>query len=940
MIFIVEKEFLNPTTKAKDTVNLFVGQFREDNYVGLESVLFTPEIFNDLSQSCNAKIFKTDDIASALIAVVDTSDAVSLTAFYNLILKNMMDKPEQFQASQDIIVTNLATKLNNSIPGSLLENCKNLIYSIIRLIDFSANDRKTCGVGLGVASYLEGFEALTAAYIESQHETENTAFVKMKTCTDKVMLRLPTRTELLSDEISYADILPKRKDICEPYEYPAAYTVMYDEISSGIPKSYYPMIEGNSANNTLPIQENEQEFYDLLVQWIKNNVEEAYGKELEDKDLVIDKVTLDYLEHLLTKIYYWHWSHSSAVPKILDVDDEDDDVDTDINSSQSSYEFTIKAGQDTDTVIEGYTLLKNFVKEAAMKIDYKIYAEAIIRLLRWGTRKQTALIFEGFPYEFNLALGRRAAYNGVISDYQKLTDDNGNSSIPAAAIMMDVPLADQRLSQIFGRQLTLIPIPIGLRVVEQYAHKGTEKKIVLHKYISIIDVVMDLLRKKSGRSHNFDFVGIDMDDAGNIVMAQDIKYPGQRDMYKQLKDYYEKAKNSLLASPFFTKGCEDVFLELGSYDATKDYNFFTIMERFMQDSNAAAIIQSQSFKTKKELADKFESAAIMNTDNAICANLFRQYIAVLGAVFKSMNNDIIKDFSAILNVYKDVLVKFNYKGDSSFLTETKCNRDSAAEMYEIIVNGNAATQALAQEEKTAVSEESEKSIKVMQSFGNTEQKEEPMTAPEEPTAPEESVAPDREPEIEEPVVSEDEKPAVEEPEVESIGLEDEKPVVEPVSETTEEPVVEEDEKQVVSQTEDSPIESKPTEVASNPTIIEKEVIKEVKVPMTGSEFITSSFIDSEAASRITPSNIVCGGANGTIYCYFIVENINGDKVLTILEHSTITNNGITTKQFVELNTLKQWFFRQFVRLADNKPSKVKFESKKAMYDFMSICAKV
>ena len=77
-------------------------------------------------------------------------------------------------------------------------------------------------------------------------------------------------------------------------------------------------------------------------------------------------------------------------------------------------------------MINAIMLLTSFVEKAKAVVGYQVYAEAVIKLLRWGSRKCSGLLITGYNQIFQLGTNTIRPYIGAISDYEPSTDAEGN----------------------------------------------------------------------------------------------------------------------------------------------------------------------------------------------------------------------------------------------------------------------------------------------------------------------------------------------------------------------------------------------------------------------------------------------------------------------------------------------------------------------------------
>ena len=132
-------------------------------------------------------------------------------------------------------------------------------------------------------------------------------------CEDPLFIALPTLNQLSDEDLQYADIIPDRSMLCDPYTNPIYGTYRYKEVTA--PGSFDRiLIEGSADNNGKPLYDNEKKFHDALVSWIKYNINE--NPKLQG-GTVIDLVSQSFLRELISHLYMYHWGHNENMPVLI-----------------------------------------------------------------------------------------------------------------------------------------------------------------------------------------------------------------------------------------------------------------------------------------------------------------------------------------------------------------------------------------------------------------------------------------------------------------------------------------------------------------------------------------------------------------------------------------------------------------------------------------------
>ena len=406
MLFTNKQEILNSKTGVSTSFEVVVAYSNKES--GTELTISAASILNNLnyfdlvSKTYGVKIIKTPEMKNPILVFEGANeDVLDIASLYNQVASIFDKSEEMLEKIKPQIVGLLQQQLGaySNVASEILEAAILHHKTELGLINIVADS-------FGATQIHRDFLEDTMKFLNSQkREVIHTENKFQKECTDPIMFRLPSRDEMENEDIKTSEIMPERFQICEPYKYPDAYEVYYDKASSRVPKDYFPMIEGNPANNTLPIQENEKEFYENLNTWILNNLKIVYAEKLdsmEEKDFVLDSTTESYLNMLIERVYRWHWGHSEHVPEKRKEDLNDDTEEENDGTEKSNYIFTRKPGNEDKPLYAAYESLRNFLRQASMQCSYKIYSEALIKIARWGTRKPTALAFDDYNYTSSL----------------------------------------------------------------------------------------------------------------------------------------------------------------------------------------------------------------------------------------------------------------------------------------------------------------------------------------------------------------------------------------------------------------------------------------------------------------------------------------------------------------------------------------------------------
>lgn len=375
----------------------------------------------------------------------------------------------------------------------------------------------------------------------------------MNTPKDEVYIEIPRFEVILRGNTDTDDIntsmMPSRNSIMSPYRNPKLYRPNFELYLGDTPKEY---VTGSVKNNDLPIQPNEQEYYEALKDLI------SFG--IKNKDNIPGSIeaVYAYLMKLANTVASWNWSHTGLLPVAEGIDDGDDN-DTDVYESKDdtkenlagSKEFIATGRTLSDFAGDGQIYLESFIQSASQK-DIYAPAEAIIKLLRWGDRKPTRLKLEGSEkyFDLNKFISVEGSGDWESIEVQKVA---GYTYAPITIVMADGSFADAKYLVNCGYDNSTLGIPVGIICSKKFVN-NKEQLVVF----SMVDVIREL------RNGTIDIAGfklegdnvkttfhVDLSDAdedtvtlNNIISIVEAKEDGSVvfNRSSELKDFYLEFK--------------------------------------------------------------------------------------------------------------------------------------------------------------------------------------------------------------------------------------------------------------------------------------------------------------------------------------------------------------------------------------------------------------
>lgn len=255
--------------------------------------------------------------------------------------------------------------------------------------------------------------------------------------------------ESLNPQINFGNIPVKR---LFPYIDSVAYEDALRMMGNPIPVTY---IIGNPQNNMLGIQPNEMRYYEALKNliiegiMIENNVVTRDEVEALMAQGKRSKIVDQYLADLAADAFAVNWTHTGMVLNTIEsevTDDDDDDSQGNVEigvAYPGYYRVDFKDGELITTMlvetcrkkftegsfIEGITRIRHYCNNQIF--NSFAWAEALIRLLRWGDRKPSCLCIKSFdnskPEYLDLNTMTLTPFAGNVEDLVPVYIDQDNN---------------------------------------------------------------------------------------------------------------------------------------------------------------------------------------------------------------------------------------------------------------------------------------------------------------------------------------------------------------------------------------------------------------------------------------------------------------------------------------------------------------------------------
>lgn len=663
---------------STESVKILIGAKLANSDIVLEAtkMMVDASALESIKTECSPKIaaFDKDSLLYVTLeSIYNESNAIDVAAVIKLI-SNIYSAGKEYTAQHTkMIMQQLVAKCNLDEDTA---TC--VVWYTLEFLKYEREGKLVGPINVGPSYYDQKFFTSTQLLINEINAETTWPFSKIKpednvtvfqnTATDTLFIELPNRNQFLQDEFNIMSIMPAVSDLCEPYRGIPIDDITLYKSDERISPTHYRLFEGEASNNTCEIFENEKLYYDSLIEWVKFNMKNAALGDIDvsPSNPNLDKISQNYLEELAKVLYTRHWYHNINIPIYNPMEqDEDDDMLEMVSDSNvvSDYKFRpsleerdrIKGGiMEIDLVsskrVNALERLVDFLSEASLSVGYIAYIQAIIQLARWGDRKPSNIIIDGYSLVFSLNDNKIKPYMGNISNYQ-LVEVDGCPVKAIAGLYHDVPLKCREFLLANNYSAKNITAPVGLNVVKQLQNQTNSgpKQIMSYMSYSIIDVVNSYINNGDLKIAGISFDGdkFTADDA--IALDPSYTYSVMQNNIKE-----EDNLESLFKA---SQDLEDYLIELG-INSAKIITHFDILSRCARHDDFDAIAEAMHFSSKADFIEKRNNKIIKSPLEAFVFNygmkLFKVYIKV-SLRLNELQSERAITMSDVLNVYKEIL---------------------------------------------------------------------------------------------------------------------------------------------------------------------------------------------------------------------------------------------------------------------------------------------
>lgn len=617
------------------------------------------EVFEQQGVPLKIAKLPTIDMPVAVIGVADldsVDQAVIVTPIKNLAYGQF----EEFGGIEigDERLSSLKNVINGAISNEALT--VSILSGIMTQYVWEHAEETETAIPADINLLDDDFSVVTKNYVDSLNAKFSSALgnlpginnvtVYQHACEDPLFIALPTLQQLSDEDLKYSEIIPARRELCDPYTNQVLYTYRYKDIVA--PGSFEQrLVEGSSDNNKTELYPNEVKFHDALDTWIKYNINE--NPRLQG-GTVIDAVSQSFLRELISYLYMYHWGHLENMPVSIN-----DSYDEESESFDSRYMFADIEGRGRIGSNAILSLL-SFVSDASAAIGYTVYVDTIIQLCRWGTRKPTRILIDGYDQFFNLGKGVAEAIC-VVRGEAKLQKINGCDYSLICGIKDQTPIADRSVA-IDGNPLRRWPMSVGVLLKAQYVDDAGNV-FPVNKAFSMIDLIREMLL------NGMTVDGITVSNGS--FTAEQITECVTTDEMITLNERDDQLQKTI----FRSMPLENLYMRLatGAIDSLTYDNQFTIMRSRMQLSDAVKSFDRYRFSSYAELKNVIErtcstTGTVINA--CVAAVLYKVYFSVAAKYQQTWG------LTECINAWRDAMIETNYVDEAVFYKEMHLSGDA------------------------------------------------------------------------------------------------------------------------------------------------------------------------------------------------------------------------------------------------------------------------
>ena len=629
---------------------------------------------------------------------------------------------EQISVMKTAIIESFKANYNIDLDTSIADN---IIKMCIGFVEYLKSDNYDLCVHR--VSSIDGPMELDDLIVNAKLNSK-TSFVdpsKNKTLymekpDSQLFIKIPRIEDIKNNYFNGLKMIPKRQDIMpEPLD-PLFLTPQYVQVTRN---STRYLVEGDSRNNKLPIQANEKLYYDAICKMLtlaREDMETTYktpeGEEVEAGEHSITYQAIRfYLIYLIEAAARFNWAHNARI--VLSREDEIYDSDDDDNSSSTSddvygsnaYRYTTDIdilGNMSAATIRNLRKSDNISEEQKRRIDAmlrrpsddiigEVYdmlfeidrnciAEFLIKMLRWGNRKPTAITFSCFesgssvnsdvnPFEFDLAGFRPTTpSSSFVNSELKIVDGHEfmfDSLIVSGTVVKDTEFCYQEI----GTSMSIPSSVVGMKTYREYIG---DQDISYKQYVYLS--LFDILEIVAADPERIEGITLARDGTIKFEVPERVGNPRAIRLGGVLTDVSRsKGEHLLYVSDTVTKNSVNL-------NASGDFGaYLRIINEIFTNSDLSNMVGLGSFDTLQQASEIITERNCTNDELLIAKMVADSSAPLLNTLRKAAETDSVSDISYLLNTLHD----FMRGGSNMSGAQSNVNITNAAAVEKLNVFG-------------------------------------------------------------------------------------------------------------------------------------------------------------------------------------------------------------------------------------------------------------
>lgn len=590
----------------------------------IEEVWGDSSFIDAISEMCGAT-FTYNYISNKPMILVDSG--VNVTQLYSYAKMN------SFKTTDINLIQQILTVFNKSNMICCESDIVLFLNQLKKFDDYiNSDDTKICLDYSNQFEVDEDIKSLINKQAGGYPKPANNKTLFMNTEESEVFVHIPSLTALKEGFYN----LPEQEAINAPYgelskeDRSILYsTKIYTYINEGgkyvtLEDYIFGLPENNSnfnEENTPQIYQkdehgiypNEKRYYNELIKlltfgMLENNTKEEIGGDIGENEEIIK----DYVVNLAESFAKINWCHTGKIPVSRDNENSDEDD----GSDYGSLEIMPRYDHLNDHFIDPQYVIKDVYNISRNLKSPDIFAEFLIKLLRWGNRKPTAIVWSNpkVSVEFNLdtfLLDRKKEFN--IFEAKQTEFDGGYLYRLSGLIKTNDPL---KCKEVTG--VTVAGSIIGIVADRRFEYKDSKGEIKYEHqkvFMSLLDV-LELMKDSPKAFQNITTVDnkivVNEDHLESFRLREAITITSQNK--DKMKILHQSKK---ISSLFLTLGIEK-----------KDTNYLSVLNRCLFYKQISGFIE-QEFVDTEDAAKKIKREKMLAVESHIFAKIYKPFINIL-----------------------------------------------------------------------------------------------------------------------------------------------------------------------------------------------------------------------------------------------------------------------------------------------------------------------